>query len=103
MPCFGDVVPRGVDLLLPVERQMIAALRDDDLREQSWREYTALLQGVQRGNDGRLVHIIALYILAADDKAAQELNWLIVELLGNFLADVPPDCGCCGDFLDRFK
>ena len=29
----GDLVPAGIDLLLPVERQMIAILRDDDLSE----------------------------------------------------------------------
>ncbi len=33
----GDVVPGGVDLLLPIERQRIAVFRDNDLREQSRR------------------------------------------------------------------
>jgi hypothetical protein len=44
LPWDGDVVPCGVDLLLPVERQMIAVLGDDDLREQSRCGDAALLQ-----------------------------------------------------------
>ena len=60
-------MPRGVDLLLPVERQMIAVFGDDDLREQSWCGDAALLQRVERRDDGRL---ITPHILPADDAAA---------------------------------
>ena len=83
-------MPRGVDLLLPVEWQMIAVFGDDDLREQSWCGDATLLQGVQRGNDGRLVGLITLHILPPDDAAAEEPRRFIVELFGDFFADGAP-------------
>lgn len=51
-----DVVPGGVVLLLPVEQQMMTeALRHDDLCEKPRCGDAALLQGVERRNDGSLV------------------------------------------------
>ena len=99
LPWDGDVVPGGVDLLLPVEREVIAILRDDDLCEQPWCGDAALLERVERGDDGGLVRLVTLQILFADDAAAEEPRGLIVELLGDLFADAPPGFGRCGDFL----
>ncbi len=104
LPWDIDVVPGGIDLLLPVERQMIAILRHDDLCEQTRRGDAALLQGVECRDDGSLMRLVAPHILPADDATAQEPCRLVVELLGDFFTNVPPCVGRSGDFfrLDDF-
>lgn len=79
----------SINLLLQVERQMIAVLRDDDLREQSWPGKTALLRCVERRNDGHLVRLIAPHILFADGEAAEEPHGFIVDLFDDFITNIP--------------
>ena len=78
---------------------MIAILRHDDLREQPRCGDAALLQEVERRDDGGLVRLVALHILPANDAAAQEPCGLVVQLLGDLLPDVPPGFRCGGDLL----
>jgi hypothetical protein len=68
-----DAMAAAVNLLLPVERQMIAELGDEDLREQARRREAALLQARgQRGADGHSIDLAAAHILSADEAAAQK-------------------------------
>lgn len=86
-----DAVAGAVDLLLPVEREVIAELGDEDLREQARSREAAFLQALgQRGDDGHGVHFAAAHILAPDEPAAQEARGFVIEVFADFLADATP-------------
>jgi acetyltransferase len=75
----GDVVPRGVDLLLPVERQMIAVFGDDDLRNspgaamlRSCNVLSGAKMGAQSVQEGRaILNAARLPTYDYPDEAAQ--------------------------------
>ena len=68
-----DAMAGAVDLFLTVKRQVIAKLRDEDLREQTRRRQAAFLQARgQRGDDGHGVDLAPAHILAPDEAAAQK-------------------------------
>ncbi len=85
-----DVVPRGKYLLLTIERKMVAKLRDDECRDEAGCGDASLLQRVQRCDDGRGEWMIAACIFLPHDAAFEKTRRLVVELLGDFIADVPP-------------
>lgn len=85
-----DVVPRGKYLLLPVKRKVVAKLRDDDCRDEAGCCDATLLQRVQRCDDRRGEWMIAPRIFLPHDAAFEKTRRLVVELLGDFIADVPP-------------
>ncbi len=86
-----DAVAGAVNLLLPVERQVIAELGNEDLREQAGRGQAAFLQARgQRGDGGHGVDFAAAHILAPDQAAAQKARGFVIELFADFLADAAP-------------
>ncbi len=86
-----DTVAGAVNLFLPVERQMIAELGDEDLREQARSGEAAFLQALgQRGDDGHGVDLATPHILAPNEAAAQEARGFVVELFADFLAEAAP-------------
>jgi hypothetical protein len=100
-------VPRGENVLLPVERIVVAVFAHDDRREQARRGDAPVLQGLQLGDDRRGVGMIAPHVLAAHDAAREKSRRFVVEQLGDFLADVTPCLGAAlhrlgiDDFLDH--
>jgi hypothetical protein len=67
---------------------MINLVGGDDLREQSWRGNTGLLQCVQQHNEERLVRLIVPHMLFADDAAASEPRGFVFDLFGYFLTNM---------------
>ena len=86
-------MPRGEDFLLPIEREVIAKFSDDDRCNQPWRCDAALLQRIQRGDDRRCKRLLFEHVFAADDVQFNKLCWIVIEQLGDFLADAPPVAG----------
>ena len=85
-----DAMPRGKDLLLSIQRKVIAVFTHDDRREQPRRGQAAILQRGQRGHDGCGIRMIPAHILAAHEPAFEEPGRFVVELFGHFFADLSP-------------
>ena len=89
----------AINLLLPVQRQMILILADDHLRQQRRARQSLLNQTRRQRRDH---DPFGLGILGPDVKALDELRRFPVQFLGHFLAQLAPACGLLLDFF-RFE
>ena len=85
-------------MLLPIERQMIHVLANDDRGDEPGRSDAALLQGLQWSDHWRGKRMILADIFRAHDPPLEEAAWLKVELLGDFLAHAAPVLRTCLHF-----
>ena len=89
-------------LLLPVEGQVPAVFGAGDAGKECGCQDTAFEQTRwQRGDGhaGAFVCFLAAGVFVADVEVAPVAGGLVVELLGDFLADVLPEVGGLGDFV----
>lgn len=95
----GDAVAALVNHLLPVEREKIAILGDEDLRDPTGVG-DAIVQEArrQRSEDGHCLQLATTHILWAHGAVAQEAGRFVVRPLGDLLANAPPllRAGCTG-------
>ena len=79
-------MPRPGDLLLPVQRQVIAELARDDDRQQARTHFAAFQHHRKTGNHRRLIGCVDAGVAPADDPAADVLRRNVIKLPGDFLA-----------------
>jgi hypothetical protein len=69
------------DLLLPIQRQMVAAFASQNVRQQSRRGQSPIQQPFgQRRDQRRTIHVNAMNILAPDSPAAQKTRRFKIQL-----------------------
>ena len=88
-----NIVPRGEDFLLPMEREMVANFSDNHRCNEPGCGDTALLHRIEPRDDRRCKRVIFTHIFFADDVAFEKFRWLIIEQLGAFFADEQPLAG----------
>ena len=88
LPGEFDPVARAQDRLLPVERQVVHVLLDQNVRDQTRTGEPALHQARrQRRHDGRQGAVDLARELPTDDAATEVARGRDIEFLGDFFAD----------------
>ena len=88
-------VTANKNLFLPVKWKVVAVFAHQDVRQQSGRSQSTLLQTFRQRRDERgAVQINAVNIFSANGSAAQKARRLEVQLLADFLADAAPALRC---------
>lgn len=94
-----DAIPPTGDLLLPVERQMVAVFRSEDRGEKTGPRLAAFQHRRQLRDDRGTMRLVAPDVAAADDPATDVSRRLIVQLPGDLFVDLPPRFGLGAHFL----